>query len=360
MIAYWLMFLTPALFALTSSSKSQALAVRMPPSWIGVTIVLSLLVGWRYQVGGDWIDYLEHYREISGISWSDLFKVSDPGYRATVWAVAQENGGVETSNLIFGSLFSLGLVIFCRAQRRPWLALAVAVPYLVIVVGMGYTRQSVALAFAMLALVALSRGRTLQFAILVCIGALFHRTAVLLIPLAILSTSRGRVWTAVWISITALLMYSLLLADSVDDLIENYLEAEYQSEGATIRVAMNVLPAVLLLRFRGRFDWSSIAERNLWTIFAILGLGSAAWLVVSSSSTAVDRMALYLIPLQLFVFSRIPDVLSNGRRRPFWIAIIVSYYAVVLLIWLSFASHAFAWIPYHFYPWMLVTGQLRQ
>ncbi len=43
-----------------------------------------------------------------------------------------------------------GLVQFCRKQPLPWLALAVAAPFIIIVVGMGYTRQSVALGFILL------------------------------------------------------------------------------------------------------------------------------------------------------------------------------------------------------------------
>jgi hypothetical protein len=76
---------------------------------------------------------------------------------------------------------------------------------------------------------------------------------------------------------------------------------------------------------------------------------------VSPSSTAVDRVALYWIPLQLFVLSRLPDAMS---QRPglnsIWVQLVVAYSAAVLFVWLFFASHAFAWLPYQFYPWVLI------
>ena len=80
---------------------------------------------------------------------------------------------------------------------------------------------------------------------------------------------------------------------------------------------------------------------------SLLALASVAWLFLSSSSTAVDRVALYLIPLQLFVFARLPDVLGGGRSIRTWVIAIVIYYTAVLIVWLNFATHAFAWVPYH-------------
>jgi hypothetical protein len=82
-------------------------------------------------------------------------------------------------------------------------------------------------------------------------------------------------------------------------------------------------------------------------IMALLALASVGWLLVSASSTAVDRMALYLIPLQLFVFARLPDLMGRGRGLRNWVLAVVAYYAAVLFVWLNFATHAYTWVPYH-------------
>jgi hypothetical protein len=247
-------------------------------------------------------------------------------------------------------LFSWGLVAFCRQQPRPWLALAVAVPYMVVVVAMGYSRQGEALGLAMLGLVGLARRNNLQFVLLVALAATFHKSAVLLVPLAVLAEPRGRLWTGLWVGIAAVLLYWVLLADSVDALMAGYVEAQYQSEGAAVRIAMNAMPAALLLLLRKRVAWQQVAERNLWTMLALAALAAVVALLVSPSSTAVDRVALYLIPLQLFVFARLPDLLGHGRDRRHWVVAVVLYYAAVLLVWLVFATHSQYWLPYRFYP----------
>ena len=216
---------------------------------------------------------------------------------------------------------------------------------------MGYSRQGIALGLALLGMVGLAKQNNLQFVICVALAATFHKSAVLLVPIAVLATPGSRLWTGLWVSVAVAVLYYLLLAASVDNLVVNYFDAGYQSEGAAVRIAMNALPAVILLLFRKKFVWQP-AERNLWLSMAALALASVAWLFVSSSSTAVDRVALYLIPLQLFVFSRLPDVLGRGRSIRMWVIAVVAYYAVVLLVWLNFATHAFAWVPYH--SWFFV------
>lgn len=350
MLTYWLLFLLPAWASLAAPAGSGQPGRRLALSWLAVGALLALLVGLRHQVGGDWSSYELHYFDIAGAPLAEVLQKDDPGYYLLTWLSTQVNGGVYLVNTVFGVLFSWGLVAFCRQQPRAWLALAVAVPYMVVVVAMGYSRQGVALGLAMLGLVALARHNTLQFVLWVALAATFHKSAVLLVPLAVLATPRGRLWTGLWVGVTGLLLYWTLLADSVDALMTNYVMAEYQSEGAAVRLAMNALPAALLLALRKRMVWQHASERNLWTMMALAALVAVAVLLVSPSSTAVDRVALYLIPLQLYVFARLPDMLGRGSGRQPWVVAVVAYYAVVLFVWLNYASHSQYWLPYRFYP----------
>jgi len=71
---------------------------------------------------------------------------------------------------------------------------------------------------------------------------------------------------------------------------------------------------------------------------------------VLPSSTVLDRIGLYLLPLQIVVFVHVPDILGRMvGHKTFWIAAVLLYYAAVLFVWLNFASHSGAWIPYRFY-----------
>ncbi|MBC7597729.1 MAG: EpsG family protein [Polaromonas sp.] len=317
-------------------------------------VLLVLMIGLRHEVGADWETYADYVRMASYQSLEEAVMKSDPAYGLLNWLAAQTDLGPYFVNTAGAALFSWGLVSFCRAQPRPWLALAVAVPYLVTVVAMGYTRQGVAIGLVMLGLVALSERKISRFVVFVVLAATFHKSAVIMMPLAVLAGTKRRTLTVLWVGLVTLLFYVLLLQESVEVLNTAYIVTEYSSAGAAVRVAMNAMPALIFLSFRRRFTMPK-ADRIFWTWVSLGALAFIAVLMVSPSSTAVDRVALYWIPLQLLILSRLPDALGqqNGQNA-LWVLAIVLYSAAVLFVWLLFADNAFAWLPYQFYPWVVL------
>ena len=347
MFGFWLMFLVPVWAVLVSKRlpDRQRLA-----AWWAVGVLFSLMIGLRYEVGGDWFNYLDHFKATSHLRFSEVFDKGDPGHYFLNWLVARLGGSVYWVNLIYGSVLMWGTVVFCRKQPWPWLALAVAVPYMLVVVGMGYSRQAVALGFALLGLVALGEHRVRSFLVLIALGALFHKSAVLLLPIAALAASRNRFLTAGLVGATFVLLYWLLLSEDADALWTNYVEAQMHSQGAKIRVLMNAIPAALMLVWGKRLA-PDPQERKLWTWIALVALLCLP--IVSLATTAVDRVALYLIPIQIFVFSRIPRLAGgNIRLRTLLVLGVIAYYAAVLFVWLNFATHAQYWLPYQFKPFV--------
>jgi hypothetical protein len=70
-------------------------------------------------------------------------------------------------------------------------------------------------------------------------------------------------------------------------------------------------------------------------------------LLFTNSSTAVDRLALYLIPLQMFVWGRLPSAFPDRGRLNIQISIvIIAYSAAIQFVWLNYAANSFAWLPY--------------
>lgn len=349
-LTYWFLFFVPALAAFQERAALRRTS-RFRPLLFVMMLMLAVLIGFRYQVGADWNQYIGHLENAQFITFEEIFDGSDPGYVLLNWIAAQTNNELWTVNLLCGGLFAYGLISFARIQPRPWLAIVVAVPYLIMVVAMGYSRQAVAIGLAMRGLAGLERERsTLKFVIWVALAASFHKTATMLVPLAALSVNRGKLWTAIWVGGATLLLYYLFLEDSVDSFVENYLERGYESQGAAIRVFMNALPAAVFLVLRRRFDLAP-ATRRLWTNMAFVSLAFIVFLVISPSSTAVDRMALYMIPVQIFVLSRLPEAFPHQGKgiNPVALAVL-AYSAVVQFVWLNFAVHAQYWLPYQFFP----------
>jgi hypothetical protein len=353
MIPYWVLFSIPA-FASLFERRGRVLGHRGEHAifFLAITLIC-FLVGLRYRVGGDWGSYIQYLIRASYTKFDEIPSEGDPGYILLNWLAAQIGADVWLVNMICGVLFAWGLFSFALAQPRPWLALTVAVPYLVVVVAMGYTRQSVAIGLAMRGLVALGGERSnVKFVFWVLLAATFHKSAVLLVPIAALAENRGRLWTTFWVGSASVFAYLTLLDSSVNTLVSGYLDSGYDSSGAAIRVTMNALPAFVLIFSRRRFHFRP-QERALWLILAALGLALIPALLLSPSSTAVDRIGLYLIPLQLMVLSRIPDAFAPSEQASRFLAVlIVAYSAVIQFVWLNYADNAFYWLPYDLYPFL--------
>lgn len=343
MIPYLLVWGLFALQGLGGARRFSASAI------LGLLLFLTLLIGLRDYVGGDWGNYLPYLQNVAGLPLKQVFSMDEAGYAYLNWLATQWGGGVYFVNTICGLIFSYGLIRFCQAQPRPWLALAIAFPYLIVVVAMGYSRQGVAIGFEFLALLALERDKLLRFLIWIALAATFHRTSLVLLILPVSSlTPSLRFSQLVRMGLLAGAgygLYSALLAEDISYYQRGYLEAGYDSQGALIRVALCLLPAVIFLRYRRRFRLHP-TQLRIWILISSLTVASAVALFTIASSTAVDRIALYFIPLQLFVGSRLPDTRIFGFSPGAWRQYLVFLSLAVLLVWLIFAVHARYWLPY--------------
>lgn len=347
MTPYWLLFIAIMFGALTQKRIDRK---GSRAAWIVMLVCVALMIGYRHEVGGDWGNYWNQFNYVATLRFSDAVTTTkDPAYYPMGWLIARLGGTVYELNLVCATLLVAGTFSLARRQTRPWLALLAAVPYLLIVVGMGYTRQSAAVGCAMLGLVALGDGRVRIFVFWVLLGAAFHKSAALLVPIAALASPRNRLWTGTWVIVTAAFGYWLFVHEDSEQLWTNYVVSEYSeaAQGAGIRTAMNVLPGCLFLMFRRRLS-DGPSDRLLWTWISCLTILCIPLLYLSA--TAVDRMALYLIPIQIVVFGRIGRLAMNVNGRTFLVVGVVGYFASVQFVWLNFASHAHAWVPYMLRP----------
>lgn len=311
------------------------------------TVGMICLIGFRYEVGGDWATYEFMFDNVTRTSFATALRNGDPAYQALNWLVHAGGSRIWLVNLICAAIFGWGLFRFCSVQPAPWLAVAIAVPYMVIVVAMGYTRQAVALGILMAGLARQIRGAgTLNFAIYVAFAALFHRTAAIAFPLVALAGRGNRLVNLLMVLSASLLLYDVFLSDSLDDYVHAYLDTEYSSQGALVRVGMNMIAAAMLWSFRGRLGFLE-RERKLWNNYSFASAAALVMLAIGPSSTAVDRISLYLMPLQIAVLTRFALV---GRNRIAGTAGVLAYVFTVQFVWLNFAQFSRLWVPYQFFP----------
>lgn len=343
MWVYWFLALMPLIGVFSPARltpKSRGVV------WLFVAIFLVAFVGLRDVTGGDWYPYERSYWELSQLSVGELFaRTRDPGYYWSGWLLSKLGLTVHALNFVCATVLVAGLVRFCRAHSYPWVALFVAIPYLVIVVGMGYVRQSAAIGFVLLALVALGTGNVRRYLILILMASLFHRTAIVLLPLAAVVASRNRWWTIFWVGLMSIIGYYAFVVDNAETLWETYVGSDFSeaASGAPLRVAMNAMPAaVFLVLLRKRTH--DVQLRKLWTTLSVAGLICVPLLQLSY--TAVDRMALYLMPLQLYVASELITSVHGAIAKTNIALLYSAMYLGVMFVWLNYAETSAGWIPY--------------
>ena len=163
MIYYWILFIVPLVGVFSPVKLS---GIPRLCSWLLVAFATSIFIGFRYEIGGDWENYLDYFLRMEREGMEFLVSSGrSTGYGVINWFSAKLGWGISGVNTICGVVFVAGLTYFCRRQPMSWLAWTVAVPYLVVVVGMGYTRQSVAIGFLMFSYVFLTDRRGWLFAI---------------------------------------------------------------------------------------------------------------------------------------------------------------------------------------------------
>lgn len=341
MIFYLILFFLPVLFSFypinfSSSARNVFLFI--------FAMVFAMVIGLRDHIGGDWDTYQMYSDSLRDVNFYAALKTGDPGYFGLNWISVQLGAGVYGVNTICGIFFMVGLVCFSKQQPLPWVSIFVAIPYLMIVVVMGYTRQGAALGFVLLALSFLHNKNVLGFFSSVVAASLFHKSAFVIIPLVWFSFEEKNLRGYLVLIVFIILAFVGALMDYVTAQWQDYVDSQMQSDGGVVRVFLNLLPALILYFFRARFK---AVSGQFYSLMVLLSVASVLCLpLVFFASTAVDRIALYLAPLQLMVYSRFPLLFKGGSRLGVMV-LIVMLYAAVLYTWLqfSFYAHEF-WLPY--------------
>lgn len=330
-------------------------AVRSRPRFLWVTATLLVIViGLRWEVGADWVTY-QALLDLSYMGAPNSNLHTEPAYELLNWIAAQQNWGIWFPNLICAIIFVYGLLVFCGRQPNPWLALVVAAPYLIIGVGMGYTRQSAAMGLAMIALTQFTRGAHVRMFITLGLATMFHTSAIVLAPLfAVAIVKRGIISGFILVIFAVLLYYAF--SQRIDMRMSEYQTYKYVAAGAIPRILMNVFAALVFLLGRRRFS-TNPEEIRLWTFFSLATFMMVPLLSFVSSNTIVDRIGIFLVPLQLFVFSRVPSIFGEENRENTGLLVLIILYSFAAeFVWLSFGNEAQSWIPYRNLLWERLFG----
>lgn len=354
MVPYWLMFLIPSLGAVIGLGQHQRGRRRDQIFLLVLFVIFAAIIGLRDHTGGDFDNYQRTVATIAEESVGTSFSHGDPAFTLLAEVSNALGFTIYGVNFVCGVFFLYGLLRFVRTLPDPWLALAAAVPYMVIVIAMGYIRQGVSIGFILLALLDLDRKSYAWLAFHLAVAVLFHIASIVMLPIFAVSIFRRQPLALVLLGGLGVAAYIFVLHDRWTDLYTNYVVAQYDSSGALVRLMMNAVPAAIFLFFRKRFPLGA-TSKVFWTVVAVLALLMLPTLAASNSSTWVDRIGLFFSPIQLIVFGYLSTIFAvDAREQRVATLLAIAFYATVLFVWLNFAVNARAWVPYE---WVLSPAQ---
>lgn len=312
-------------------------------------VLFALFIGFRYEVGADWQNYLYHLESQFNTDLIFNFNNKEIIYYLIVWFASNIFGGIYLVNSILAIIFCYGLYRFAEfLNSNRYSLLMIAFPVLIVVISLGFSRQSGAIGLFMLGLVQLLKGKNINYILLILIATLLHLSAIILLPLVFLFIKQKKYIIYPIVIIVIYATINIFLLPNVEYYDESYIQREYNSSGALIRVLMNTVSGLIFLMFKN-YIVTNIKSYKVWKLISYATLLSFLLYLLSPSSTAIDRMSYYLIPIQLFVFSNLNRLPVKFNTYKLGDNFVFLFGLIVLCSWILLADHSKYWLPYNSY-----------
>ncbi|GIW99748.1 MAG: transmembrane protein EpsG [Pirellulaceae bacterium] len=341
---YLLLYFSLAASALLARTK-RAVTTSL---WFWGT-VLALFAGTRDAVGCDYIGYKLRFDNLyDHETWQSILTHAEPGFHALNFAVIQLGGSYHTLIFIVSVFYVFCLIQFSKIHDRPLDVVALMFPIMFVQLGMSGMRQAMAVGFLMLAMICFVRKRVIWTALWILCGSLFHASAIIFLPLAVLAKREFSMVRMIGALVVLGPISGYLLGDRLELYQARYIYQEFgenSSAGAWYRYAIAVIPFIA-------FEMRKQAIKHIYPqIFSLLRVFSliAFTMPIAGlvSSVALHRLGFYVLPVSILALVSVgrvgfTDSSATASRHLAFFA-----YGIYLFVWFSYSRHAaVGYIPY--------------
>jgi len=302
-----------------------------------VFFVFVIFIGFRYEVGGDWEAYLYHYNNF----YEESFWNWDIGYRFLELVSHKLSLGIYGVNVLCAILFLYGFFKFIKTFNvKLSYALLISFPYLILVVVNGYSRQGVAIGLGMAMISFFYEHKLFKSIFFYILAILFHKSALILTIVYFVNLDIKKII----LLNSIILVFFMVLYERFEILINSYLIDAMSSSGGIIRIMVFIFGCFLF--FINYKEFKKNNDYKIWKIFSLFSLFVLLFTIYTKATTLGNRILLYFYPLQIVVFYRVLFYIKDINLRFIYFFTILFLFAVIMIVWLNFASHRFSWIPY--------------
>ena len=306
---------------------------------------LIIFSGLRDDTGGDWYRYNKSYENITYFN----FKLADSGFSYLMLFSKYLGFSFNIFILFISIIFFIFFYQSYKNEKNLILILIIATPYLVHVVLLGYIRQAIACIIFIYSLQYLIKKRFKSHFLLIIISSFFHISAIVNIIFIILLQRHRLKYYLFIIPLFVYLFYNLH-SEHINRILYFYVgEGKHLiSYGALIRWIITAIPSIIFIIYSTKLSKNE-SEKKVYFLISILVILSLPFVIINS--TVADRLIIYLVPIQLLVFSRLNLIFSSNILKYFVNIFVILYYNAINFTFIAFAQHSISWLPYNF--WLL-------
>jgi hypothetical protein len=304
---------------------------------IFVFFILFLIIGFRYRTGGDFYPYINLFDQIQLL---DFNTIKSPFYIINYISkfLYLDLFGV---NLILSFIFVFCLFFFLKKFNNFYLATVISFPVLIMIYGMGFLRQGIAI---VLFLNIISFKSFFYKSSSIICGAFFHLTSIiyLYIYLVSLTVQKRNIKVFFILIILSITIISIFNEQFINYVKYYIISEEYSSSGFIYRNLLTYICAYVYL-YIYLFRKKIFITKEFKFIFFVISLVSIIIFPIGLFySTVIDRLMGYFLPLQILVTNLLYEKInSKNKLKVNYLICILS--VIQFIVWYIFGENSLAW-----------------
>ncbi|MDH2292318.1 EpsG family protein [Cobetia sp. 10Alg 146] len=309
--------------------------------------ISSIFIGLREGIGADWNNYLKLYLNSNFFTFGENVSSTDALYGLITFIGHSLSLDIYFVNLVCAIIFCYGIFFsFTKVIKRYELYLIAITPYLLVVAGPNFSRQSMAIGFFLIATKLLLKDKNKTALFFSCAALLSHSSAVFSVLICIyIYIKKNKISPRIFVSLTSIVFLLLIiLAPRIIDKFFFYTEeVSRNSNGVYFRLLLYSIPySLFLIKYKSLKSTPYFYFMKASFILYIL-----CFLLTQIDSIIGDRVSVYIIPAQGVIFASLAmNIKLHFDKIIIYLSAII-FSVLQLNIWLYFSVWAEkAWLPY--------------
>ena len=360
MITYYFIFFVLSLLTYKEISNPKPLNIYY---FILLTLIFSIFIGLRYEIGCDWEGYKKIFELTNCIpnmgnnqcdfnslnNTFDYLKFKELGFSSLNFIVKRFGGNYYYLKYISSLFFVIPVLYFCSNLKRPFLAILISYPYLITVIGLGSIRQSIAIALLMVCITELKKNKFHTYYLYNFLGNIFHYSSLIFIFLPLLIQEKKsyilkKIKKVLIIALICIFLFFFLNDTYLIHKLNGYFNYPnpVSIKSPLIIWTMITIPsAIILLNYK---YFKNDDKNKFWRNYSIMGI--LMFFSIFFNKIIALRFLLYFLPIKIYAFSNLTEIKLFEKYPKIVYTLIILISISILTIWLNFANHSYCYLPY--------------